>query len=43
MSHGCINMRSDEANWLFRWAKPAHSNQSISNHGEVGTKVEIHY
>ena len=43
MSHGCINMRSNEANWVFRWAKPAHSDQSISNHGGRGTMVEIHY
>lgn len=43
MSHGCINMRSNEANWIFRWAKPNHSNQSTSNHGGIGTMVEIHY
>ena len=43
MSHGCINMRSSEANWIFRWAKPTHSNQSTSNHGGLGTMVEIHY
>ena len=43
MSHGCINMRSNEANWIFRWAKPAHSDQSTSNHGGLGTMVEIHY
>ncbi len=22
MSHGCVNMRSDEAKWLFRWSTP---------------------
>ncbi len=22
MSHGCINMRNQEANWLFRWTTP---------------------
>ena len=43
MSHGCINMRSNEANWIFRWAKPEHSDQATSNHGGVGTMVEIHY
>lgn len=42
MSHGCINMRCSEANWLFRWVKPAHSNEAISNRG-LGTLVEIHY
>jgi len=43
MSHGCINMRSNEANWIFRWAKPSHSDQATSNHGGLGTMVEIHY
>jgi len=43
MSHGCINMRSNEANWIFRWAKPNHSDQATSNHGGIGTVVEIHY
>jgi lipoprotein-anchoring transpeptidase ErfK/SrfK len=22
MSHGCVNMRTDEAKWLFRWSTP---------------------
>jgi hypothetical protein len=22
MSHGCVNMRSDEAKWIFRWTTP---------------------
>lgn len=43
MSHGCINMRSDEANWIFRWAQPFHSNDEISNDRGRGTNVEIHY
>lgn len=42
MSHGCINMRNSEANWLFRWVKPVHSNEARSNRG-LGTMVEIHY
>jgi lipoprotein-anchoring transpeptidase ErfK/SrfK len=43
MSHGCINMRSNEANWIFRWAQPPHTVDAISNHTRVGTQVEIHY
>jgi lipoprotein-anchoring transpeptidase ErfK/SrfK len=43
MSHGCINMRSNEANWLFRWARPLHKDDAISNHAARGTQVEIHY
>jgi lipoprotein-anchoring transpeptidase ErfK/SrfK len=43
MSHGCVNMRSHEANWLFRWSQPPHTPQAISNHSRIGTMVEIHY
>lgn len=43
MSHGCINMRSNEANWLFRWAQPPHTAEAISNHSRIGTMVEVHY
>lgn len=42
MSHGCINMRSHEANWLFRWAKPIHTNDAVATRG-LGTMVEVHY
>jgi len=43
MSHGCVNMRSNEANWIFRWARPPHTTDSVSNHTARGTQVEIHY
>ncbi len=43
MSHGCINMRNSEANWIFRWTKPDHASDAISNHRGLGTKIEIHY
>jgi lipoprotein-anchoring transpeptidase ErfK/SrfK len=43
MSHGCINMRTNEANWIFRWAQPNHAAGAISNHYGQGTPVEIHY
>ncbi len=42
MSHGCINMRTEEAKWLFRWALPKHTIGMYTNRG-VGTSVEIHY
>ena len=42
MSHGCINMRSEDANWLFRWARPIHTNDEVAIRG-LGTVVEIHY
>jgi lipoprotein-anchoring transpeptidase ErfK/SrfK len=43
MSHGCVNMRTREANWIFRWALPPHTISDISNHSMSGTPVEIHY
>jgi hypothetical protein len=42
MSHGCINMRTEEAKWLFLWALPKHELGKPTNRG-IGTKVEIHY
>lgn len=42
MSHGCINMRTEEANWLFRWVRPIHNFESTATRG-LGTAVEIHY
>jgi len=42
MSHGCINMRSSDANWLFRWVKPIHNIGTVATRG-LGTKVEVHY
>lgn len=42
MSHGCINMRTEDAKWLFLWALPKHELGKPTNRG-IGTKVEIHY
>jgi hypothetical protein len=42
MSHGCINMRTEEAKWLFRWALPKHEIGRYTNRG-YGTLVQIHY
>ena len=42
MSHGCINMRTEEAKWLFNWALPAHQIGRTFNRG-FGTLVQIHY
>jgi hypothetical protein len=46
MSHGCINMRTSEARWLFRWAGPPHTTQKLSTEKLFrgkGTAVKIHY
>lgn len=42
MSHGCINMRTEEAKWLFRWALPKHDVHQYTNRG-YGTLVQIYY
>ena len=42
MSHGCINMRTEDAKWLFRWALPKHEIGRYTNRG-YGTLVQIHY
>jgi L,D-transpeptidase catalytic domain len=42
MSHGCINMRTEEAKWLFLWALPHHELGHTFNRG-YGTLVQIHY
>jgi len=45
MSHGCVNMRTDEAKWLFRWSTPVFKTP-IENHRDweqrgLGTRVVI--
>ncbi|HSA99133.1 MAG TPA: L,D-transpeptidase [Anaerolineales bacterium] len=42
MSHGCINMRTEDAKWLFRWALPPHEIGKATNRG-YGTLVQLHY
>jgi lipoprotein-anchoring transpeptidase ErfK/SrfK len=42
MSRGCINMRTEEAKWLFRWALPNHQVGKSFNRG-FGTLVQIYY
>lgn len=45
MSHGCVNMRTEEAKWLFRWATPFFrtpvENRSDWYQTGYGTLVEI--
>jgi hypothetical protein len=40
MSRGCVNMRIEEAKWLFRWAQPLHDQNRIYSPG-YGTLVVI--
>jgi hypothetical protein len=40
MSHGCINMKTDEAKWLYRWATPISPVDTIDKRGR-GTQVTV--
>lgn len=40
MSHGCVNMRTEEAKWLFRWTTPGIDPNKIENIG-MGTRVIV--
>jgi hypothetical protein len=40
MSRGCVNMRVEEAKWLFRWSRPLHEPDRIYTPG-YGTRVRI--
>jgi len=42
MSHGCVNMRTEDAKWLFHWALPKHELGKSFNRG-FGTLVRIYY
>ncbi len=42
MSHGCINMRTNEAKWIFRWLRPIHDGPHLYRRG-YGTTVNIYY
>lgn len=40
MSHGCVNMRPEDALWIYRWTQPAVP-PGQSWHSEWGTRVSI--
>ena len=41
MSHGCVNMRTEDARWLFRWTMPAYQMGELYTRGK-GTLVHIY-
>jgi lipoprotein-anchoring transpeptidase ErfK/SrfK len=46
MSHGCVNLRTEEAKWLFDWADPplpSDAKQVHSSQTNPGTRVVVHY
>lgn len=40
MSHGCINMKPEEARWIFRWCTPVTDEKTIEKTG-YGTQVIV--
>ena len=40
MSRGCVNMKTEEAKWLFRWTTPTTNGDKIESRG-MGTKVVV--
>lgn len=47
MSHGCVNMRNEDALWLFRWSAPTAGFENINTQTldvkGYGTTVDVHY
>ncbi len=41
MSHGCVNMRTEEAKWIFRWTTPVWHSGVWEERG-YGTRVIVH-
>lgn len=40
MSHGCVNMRPEEAKWLYRWSTPIVDTHAMKGAGR-GTRVMV--
>jgi lipoprotein-anchoring transpeptidase ErfK/SrfK len=34
MSHGCVNMRTEDALWIFRWSTPVFDSTKIESHSD---------
>ena len=46
MSHGCVNLRTGDAQWLFDWADPplpTEARQVRSSDASPGTLVIVHH
>jgi lipoprotein-anchoring transpeptidase ErfK/SrfK len=46
MSHGCVNLRTEDAQWLFNWADPplpVGASHVRANDANPGTLVVVHY
>lgn len=42
MSHGCVNMKPEEAKWLFRWTTPAVKSMEKMETIGMGTQVIVY-
>jgi hypothetical protein len=40
MSHGCVNMRNQDAKWIYRWANPSHTPRDWYSEGR-GTVIDV--
>ena len=40
-SHGCINLRPEAAQWLYRWTAPAAPEATVKGTGGFGTRILI--
>ena len=40
-SHGCINLRPDDALWLYRWTAPKAPEATVKGTGGYGTRILI--
>jgi lipoprotein-anchoring transpeptidase ErfK/SrfK len=40
-SHGCINLRPEDALWLYRWTTPAAPEATVKGTGGYGTRILI--
>lgn len=41
MSHGCVNMRTEDAKWLYRWSTPVANSEDWESKG-MGTKIHVY-
>jgi lipoprotein-anchoring transpeptidase ErfK/SrfK len=40
MSHGCVNMRNEDAKWVYRWSTPVIQHSDWYKMGR-GTPVQV--